>query len=63
MRRDQRVECGESQKIATKKGLGELLQHLESRETVTAIKLKRENVITFYLKPRKSIINHSNKFI
>lgn len=40
MRRGERIERGESQEIAAKKGLGELLQHLESRKTVTVIKLK-----------------------
>lgn len=49
MRRGERVERGESQEIAAKKGLGELLQHLESRETVIAIKLKRENMIKYIL--------------
>jgi len=50
MRRGERVKRGESQEIAAKKGLGELLQHLEWRKTVTAIKLKQENMIKFYLK-------------
>lgn len=50
MRRGERVERGESQEIATKEGLRELQQHLESRETVTAIKFKREHMIKFYLK-------------
>lgn len=49
MRRGERVERGESQEIAAKKGLRELLQHLESTETVV-IKLQRENMINFYLK-------------